>query len=643
MTLTRHWIPLLLAGCVWTGVAAGQTGAGSGTGLGGFGGTGSGTGTGTGTTRGSGTTAPRSGMSSANQAATESGAGTTGTGTQGTGTGTGNTGTGTGPDGTNTGRDTRPSGTTTPPSDPFGFGPPPSSSDPFGFGSPATPPGTAPATSPFGTRTPGASTTFGAETRGTDEAAGADTPAAETGAPGPTAPGAEPESVTAPTFYGKPGQVFTPGQGRFARPRFRYSASTGIGFDDNTQQTPDREDIEDQVIRQVIPAQPEVAVIQTERILIGQRFVPNVGFVPLFRNVERRVVLRPAVPEQVIETPIPGLDFAERNASIVSRLDLGMDVQWANAREVFTFDLNAGAEYYWNRDKDPLEFNGNLSTTYIRKFGPRAQFTGNLYLAYLSQPDYSQVNLVDAPGSGGSYFVGNLKLDLSYKWAARFSTVTSLSGNTIQYQGNRSGSSYWEAALGNEFRYIQSRRTTWVAELRYSQLQYLEAATGAVDTLFLLLGSDWQMSRRFRTTLRLGEALRTFETGGKASSPYAEIGAVYQPTRRDQFSLNGRYGFEQTSNASDETVAARISAAYTRTFTPRFLGSLNANYVKSSTEFAGGISSESEIFDGSLLFQYTFSRKFSMNARYSYTFSKSSNGLNNYDRNRIFLTGQYEF
>jgi hypothetical protein len=617
MTLARPWLQILLAGCVWARVASAQTG----TGFGGFGAGSGTTGSGATGTTGSG----RSGMSSANQAATEGTSGTTG----GTTTGSSSPGTG-GEPGTGTGTTRPPTGTPTPTP---GTQPP---SDPFGFGPPLAPPGP---TSPFGpARTPGATTTFGLEPRNATPTA----PAAPPEPAGPRVPTQEAPSYTAPSFYGAPRQVLTPGEGRFARPRYRYSVSAGIGFDDNTQQTSDREDIPDQVFRQVIPAEPEIAVTQSVQEPTGRfRFLGG-AFRPIFRTVQRKVVLRPAQPEQVIETPIPGIDFPDRNSSVVSRLDGHVDVQWANARELFTMDLRAGAEYYWSRETDPLEFNGSLAATYLRRITSRMQASANASLSYQSQPDYSQANVVDTPGSTGSYFVGNVKLDLTYRWAARFSTVTSVSGSSIIYQGDRSTSSYYDLGIGNEFRYTQSRRTTWVAELRYSQLKYLEAVQGAIDTLFVLLGSDWTVSRRLRTTLRIGQALRTFETGGSAASPYGELGVVYQPTRRDQFSLSGRYGFEQTASAQDESVVGRFSAAYTRTFSPRFLGSLSGNYVRSAVT-SGNIESTSTVYDATLLFQYMFTRRFSMNARYSYTLSETSTGFNDYDRSRFFLTGEYEF
>jgi len=624
MTQTRPWIPLFLAGCAWTQVLVAQTG----TGFGGAGATGGATGGGTtspaggtrGATQGTQNTEPLPGSEESDDPAT--GTGKKGSKKSGTTSGTqpGTTAPGTTPGGT------------TKPADPFGFGDPTRPVAPFGAASDQ-----------------GASTTFGVDPRNASAKPESEDQEA------PLQPPAEVPSYTAPSFYGSARQIFTAGQGRFARPKYRYGVSMGIGFDDNINQTPDNaEDIPTQTFEQVIPAEPEVAVFQQRQELTGFRNQRRPGEngttivvkVPTFRTVQQKIVLRPAQPEQVVETEIPGIDFGERQSSVVSRLDLNADVQWANPRTVFTMDLRGGAEYYWSRDQNPLEYNGALAFLYLRRISPRVQVSANANFAYQSQPDYSQVNLIDAataPGSDNSYFAGSAKLDLSYRWSARFSTVTSLSGNTVLYQGDRKSASFWEATIGNEFRYIQSRKTTWVAELRYSQLQYLEGIIGAINTAFVLVGSDWSLSRKFRMTTRLGEALRTFENAGNASTPYGEVSLIYQPDRRNQFSLSGRYGYEQTTNVFDENLVTRFSLAYTRTFNPRLVGSLTGNYVENEITSLGGVNSQTQIYDVGMYFQYMVNRHFSLNARYSYTLSNTSQGTNDYDRGRFFLTGRYDF
>jgi hypothetical protein len=144
-------------------------------------------------------------------------------------------------------------------------------------------------------------------------------------------------------------------------------------------------------------------------------------------------------------------------------------------------------------------------------------------------------------------------------------------------------------------------------------------------------------------TTRVGESVRTFETGGNASTPYGEVALTYQPDRRNQFSLSGRYGFEQTTSVTDENLVTRFSLAYTRTFSPRLVGSLIGNYVENEITSAFGVNSQTQIYDTAVYLQYTFNRHFSLNARYSYTLSNTSTGTNDYDRGRFFLTGRYDF
>ncbi len=561
------------------------------------------------------------------------GSGTTGGAASGT-----DAGAGTKPGGTQ-GTKPAPAGTEAPPPAPGGTQKP---QNPFGFGdAPAT------ETKPGSLLLPGsgASSNFGTGLLqpGTQDIQ----PTPGGGAqPATTIKPANAPAFTAPGRYGGTQQIFDTSQGRFTRPRYRYGVSFSMGFDDNTQQTPDDGGgFPGQEFVQVIPAQPEISQTVTEQQFVGLRPF-NSKFVPVFRTVNRKVVLRPASPEQEIVQVIPGIPATERNASVTSGLTANVDIQWATSRSLFTFDLRAGADYYWNRTTDPLDYNGSMSLVYVRRFGPRIQFSANASASYSSQPDYSNLNA--AQTSSGTYFTGTSKFDLEYKWSSRFSTDTSLGLTSTNYlEGTRTGSSYWEATLGNEFRHRFSPRITSVVEARYAALRYYETDTSNSNTAFVLVGADLRLSPRFRGNIRLGESLRSFQASGiTKSTPYGEMSVNYQRSRRDQFSASLRYGFEAAAATAESTVL-RSSLGYAHAFSPRLNSQCSLNYVRTSSDTGspGGsaTSTTSEVYDSSLVLSYLFSRRLTFSARYSFTLSAGDFATQNYDRSRFFLTGEYNF
>lgn len=464
---------------------------------------------------------------------------------------------------------------------------------------------------------------------------------------GGTSPRAQDNATTfsAPGFFGGGRQSFTTGEGRFAKPRFRYGVSVGMGFDDNYRQSTDFPGTEDTIFVQVIPAVPEIATFRTVTRLVDVpgNFGGQFDKVPV--QVREKVVLRPFQPEQRIETVIPGIPAQPRQATIISTADASFNAQWAKAREAFTLDLRLGAEYYFDREKDPLEYSGSMSLFYVKKYSSRLQLSVNASASHQSQPDYSQVNVSTNLG-GGSVSTAQFKADAGYRWSPRFATSTSAAVQLIYYQdGPNALSSFYEVTLGNEFRYIASPRTTYILEGRIASTSYLETPIRDANTVYLLLGLDQRLSRKLQSALRLGGVTKTFTVGEKQTSPYGEWSVTYQPTSRSQLALTSRYGFEATDAANQKNVTFRTGLTYTRALTPRLSGSLSANYVTSQTTTtipgADALESKSTIFDSNLGLTYRFNRKFSLSGRYSYT--NSAQEFSEYDRSRFFLTGTYDF
>jgi hypothetical protein len=268
-----------------------------------------------------------------------------------------------------------------------------------------------------------------------------------------------------------------------------------------------------------------------------------------------------------------------------------------------------------------------------------------LSAAYTSQPDFNRVNAgADASVTGRSS-IASSKTDLTYRWNRRLNTVTSLSADIrLQEEKGVGAGSFNSYGIGQEFRYLWSPKFTMVGDVRYSKTAYLDSENGNA-TVSVLGGVDWDLSRRLRATVRLGQSLRSFDTASEqSSSPHGELSIAYQPSRRNSFTFSSRYGFEEASIPGAEQLVFRNSLSYQRLFSPKLFGSASINLPSYTTSSPGSdVSSSQEVLDASLNLRYIFSRKFNMGMSYSYTQSKTDAGISDYYKNRLFFTGTYDF
>jgi hypothetical protein len=427
---------------------------------------------------------------------------------------------------------------------------------------------------------------------------------------------------------------FTAGQGRLARPRFRYTVSASIGFDDNVFSTPT--DIQDQVF--IIPRTPTIrgqtVSFRNEISNIGNSF--TITQVPVFQDV----VLFEGTDEQRIVIPAE-----ERQASFITELSGSAQVTFVNRRTVFVMDLNAGVEAYWDRPNDTYDPTGTLSLTYIQRVSPRVQVSARATAQYTNQPDLSRAG-GNRTANSGNTFSSSAKLDLSYQWSSRFSTVSSVSATSLTYEEEAFASrDYRDVGLGNEFRWRYSPRITLVAENRYSQISYPDAEGQNANTLFFLLGADTRLSGRLSASTRLGYSLRTFETTGEQSTaPYGELTMTYRINAASSLSLNSRFGFEPSVDGASETTSFRLGLTYSQAFNSRFSYSSSVNL---SHRVLTVSSSDSQFTDDSVDFSlslnYILSRRWSTSLSYNFTTLITELGFSDYYRNRLFLRSSYEF
>jgi opacity protein-like surface antigen len=421
----------------------------------------------------------------------------------------------------------------------------------------------------------------------------------------------------------------TAGEGRLARPRFRYTASLAFGYDDNVFTAPTTpNDVPSQSVR----VQTSLATPGTQVQVVDA-------------NGQVQTVTTGATPAQFTTVNVPGVAGQRRVGSFLTRANLGFDMQIATRRSLFTFDIRGGADWYWDRPGKDVDYNGSMALIYLYRLTPRLQFDANIGASYLTQPDLTQVN-TPTRQSSGAYLNLTSKFDLSYRFNPRLSAVGSVSYNTLRYaETTAQAGNYGETIFGIEGRYLFSPRLTLLSELRYSMTAYETSNLLDSHTFFLLLGGEITLSRRFTGTLRLGEAIRSFDTGGNsASAPYGEATLNYQVSRATVVQWNGRYGFEEPPSPTSELTVFRTGLSLVHSFSPRLRGTASSNYVRRSTkDKAANVTTTDNTVDFSLGAEYTLTKQWTLNANYNYTTAFGSVSLSDYYRNRLFLGAEYEF
>ena len=503
-----------------------------------------------------------------------------------------------------------------------------------------------------------------------------------------------PASFSVPGLYGRGAQEFVVGEGRLARPRFRYHGNLSTGYDDNVFQTPTHPQSQPEQKVQVLIKQGTASSNALVNVPSGDPLVPD----------SQEVVEIPGEKPKFQTIRVPGIPPPERIGSFVTRASAGWDIQLASRRDLFTFDFDAGTSYYWDRPGKKSEYNGTLSLIYLRKLTGRAQFTATVNASYQSQPDFAIPNQPTV-NNRGSYLTADLKADLSYRLTPRFSSVTSIAYNSLySVEKTQQNSDYGETTFGTELRYLFSPRLTLLGEVRYESSMHQQDAAQDTTTYFVLFGGELTLTRRFTSSLRVGESVQSYtESGKQQSSPHVEATLDYRLARGTTVQWNGRYGYEESGSANVQTIVTRSGLALTQIFSPRLQASLSLNLVHTQnstttqvveTQPAAVVETPAiaepapvvapvdpaapvdettpapaptpaptpkpkkavvpktktvvvettqDTVDATLGLHYTMSRHWSFNLSYTYTMVIGPEDFNDYYRQQIFLGAEFQF
>jgi hypothetical protein len=307
-------------------------------------------------------------------------------------------------------------------------------------------------------------------------------------------------------------------------------------------------------------------------------------------------------------------------------------------------NVQGGGSFFFD-NSDSAFYNGQIGAFFVHKVDPRTQISGNLSFAYLSQPDYADL-FASQSNVAGDYITGSSKFDLSRRWTQLFSTTTSVSLNMLQYtesQPNGLTNNYLNFIVGNEFRFLTAPNHTWLVEARYDMYNYYDNTSLNSQTGVFLAGLDWIMSRRLSATVRVGGSVMSFDNGGNSASPFFEGSLNYLTGRHSSLVLNGRYGYQPSNVAGESNDGLRLGLLYQQAFTSRLSGNAGFNFVQTNFNSNSNADSVQNVYDLSAGLQYRLDRHFSLGARYNYTLQDTTTGNQNFDRNRVLFSGQYEY
>lgn len=319
-----------------------------------------------------------------------------------------------------------------------------------------------------------------------------------------------------------------------------------------------------------------------------------------------------------------------------------LDYEFGNPRLQLKLVGSGGGTYYYQHIANQ-NYDVDLHTNFVAKYKatPRLTLGGDFLVAYLTEPSFNYG--VGTNYRNGNYFYTFDKLDATYQWTERFSTLTRYTLDFINYDDSTIGvfDDRVENVFGNEFRFLLVPTTTFVAEYRYGIVNYIHLSIDS-DTHYVLAGFDHTFNPRLTATVRGGAEFRSYNTGGERSSPYFESNVAYAVGRRTSVTWTTRYGLEEPDiPGAQSRTTFRTGLQGKIKVAPRVTASADVYYDHSDYNgfsLGGGtvLPFTQNTIDAGVGLRYTVTPYMGITAGYRYTDVSSDFSSFQYSRNHYF-------
>src|SRR5262249_17984750 len=261
-------------------------------------------------------------------------------------------------------------------------------------------------------------------------------------------------------------------------------------------------------------------------------------------------------------------------------------------------------------------------------------FYASVFASYQNEPNF-QSNIGPENVRAAHFDTGDI-FALTYHWLPRFSTVTSLTFNRVQYSASSSvGASQnrTQYTFGEQLQFSLTSRTNLSGEYRYEVANYDTAPLNSV-THYLLAGVDHHLTEHLVIRAVGGESVRSLENQGNSSSPYVESSLAYVSSNHSLGWIT-RYGFEApTAAGAATTITWRTGLNLTYDLTSRLSSTTAVFYHHDQNTGGTGSTGSQNSLDAVLGLRYTINNRFAFHADYSHSMESSLGSTAAYSRNR---------
>ncbi|MFZ4483125.1 MAG: outer membrane beta-barrel protein [Chthoniobacterales bacterium] len=340
--------------------------------------------------------------------------------------------------------------------------------------------------------------------------------------------------------------------------------------------------------------------------------------------------------------------------SVYTAINAGATYAFGGPRLTLQTGLAANLTYYYSAPPSNNwlpNLTWNFAANY--KASERMSFSLTTMTSYLSQ---SASNLSGAPTSDvGEYFYSDSMLSMEYKWAPKFSTITSYNPLFVIYMQDAQQSQVGrvEQTIGQQFLFLWRPTTNLVAEYRFNSRNYFENTSLDSWGNIFLLGFDHTINPSSQLVFRGGveQRLNNNPYGGGENfylGPFGQLSFNYALGANTDLAFYARYG-TSASGLGDINQGQQLLLGFsvTRAITARisakaFLNYQNNYYDQPDANFS---SFSDNVYTGGLTISYKINRAWSVNGGYQYNGVTSGNQFQqgDYSQNIAFIGAQVEF